>query len=209
MGDELEPAAESELMRDVRWLAGQMHPAALVVCVVRGHGWGTDPGGIEYIDSDGGGRAGTGGHGEVELYFDDSVGTARRASRAEYLGVLADLCLERGYPDEHDVIRAVLADASHAATHPAADRARARARCARLAELLVTHGWERRGDELHHVASGSMKNTASWDDHVEAMRAELVDGAKRYGANAQPAWLAYQASMVAAIDALLADESRK
>ena len=81
MGDE----QESDVLRDVRMLAGQMHPAELVVCVVRGHGWGTDPGGVDYIDSDGGGRAGTGGHGEVELYFDDSADTTRRVSRADYL----------------------------------------------------------------------------------------------------------------------------
>lgn len=207
MGDEIEE--ESEVLRDVRWLAGQMHPAELVVCVVRGHGWGTDPGGVDYIDSDGGGRAGTGGHGEVELYFDDSADKAKRVSRAEYLGALADVCLERGYPDEHDVIRAVLADASYAATHPAADLARAAARCARLAVLLESHGWERRGDEVWHVASGSMVNTTSWDDHIEALRAELEDGARKAGASARPEWLGYQRSMMAAIDALLAEESRR
>jgi hypothetical protein len=206
MGDEQEP--ESELLRDVRWLAGKMHPAALMVCVVRGHGWGTDPGGVDYIDSDAGGRAGTGGHGEVELYFDDSAGTTRRVSRAEYLGVLADLCLERGYPEEHDVIRAILADAAHATTHPAADLARAAARCARLAELLQLHGWERRGDELHHPPSGSMQNTAAWNDHVEALRAALVDDA-RTAAAARPEWESYHRSMMAAIDALLAEEARR
>ena len=195
MGDDTQEQ-ESEVMRDVRWLAGQMHPAELVVCVVRGHGWGTDPGGVDFNDD-----------GDVELYFDDSAGRTRTVSRAEYLGALADFCMECGYPDEHDIIRAVLADPAHAAEHPAADVVRAAARCARLASLLESHGWERRGDELHHPPSGSMMNTTSWDDHIEAVRAELESSAKKAGANAQPAWLAYQRSMLAAIDTLLAEEA--
>ncbi|HUQ07306.1 MAG TPA: hypothetical protein VM261_32665 [Kofleriaceae bacterium] len=209
MGDQGDTGDEPELLRDVRWLSSQMHPAELVVCVVRGHGWGCDPGGVAYIDSDRGGRAGTGGHGEVELYFDDSVDTTKRVSRAEYLGALADVCMERGFPEEHDVIRAVLADSSHAATHPAADVARAVARCARLAELLEAHGWERRGDEIHHEASGVVRSTTRWDDHVEALRAELETQARAAGAAARPEWLAYQRSMMAAIDALLAEEQGK
>jgi hypothetical protein len=206
MGDQGDTDEEPELLRDVRLLSSQMHPAELVVCVVRGHGWGRDPGGVDYIDSDRGGRAGTGGHGEVELYFDDSVDTTKRVSRAEYLGALADVCLERGFPEEHDVIRAVLADSSHAATHPAADVGRAAARCARLAELLEASGWERRGDELHHAESGSVRSTTMWDDHIEALRAELETEAQRAGAGARPEWQAYHRSMMAAIDALLAEE---
>jgi hypothetical protein len=198
---------EPELLRDVRWLSSQMHPAELVVCVVRGHGWGTDPGGVDYIDSDRGGRAGTGGHGEVELYFDDSVDTTKRVSRADFLGVLADVCLERGFPEEHDVIRAVLADSTHAATHPAADVARASARCARLTELLEAQGWERRGHEIHHEPSGHTRNTTMWDDHIEALRAELETQFAAAGTAAQPEWLAYHRSMMAAIDALLAEEA--
>ena len=212
MGDQGDTGAaghvdeEPELLRDVRSLSSQMHPAELVVCVVRGHGWGCDPGGVDYIESDGGGRAGTGGHGEVELYFDDRLDTVKRVSRAEYLGALADVCLERGYPEEHDVIRAVLADSSHAATHPAADVARAAARCARLAALLEAGGWERIGDELHHAASGAIRNTTGWNDHVEALRAELEADAKRADAATRPEWQAYQRSMMAALDALLAEE---
>jgi hypothetical protein len=44
-------------------------------------------------------------------------------------------------------------------------------------------------------------------DHVEALRAELVSSAAKAGASARPEWLAYQRSMLAAIDALLAEEA--
>ena len=193
MGDELRE--EPDVVHGVRLLAEQMHPAELVVSVVRGVGWGTDPGGVIFLE-DGG----------VELYFDDGADSSLRVTRAELLGALADVCMERGYPDEHDMIRAVLADPAHATVHPAHDVARARARCARLGELLEAHGWERRGDELHHAASGSGWSTAPRADHVEALRAALVDDARRAGASATAPWLAYQRAMLAAIDALLAEE---
>jgi hypothetical protein len=188
---------EDDVLRDLRVLASQMHPAELMVCVVRGHGWGCDPGGVDY-----------GEDGDILLFFDDGADTTRTIPRARYLGALADVCMERGYPDEHDVIRAVLADPSHATEHPAANLADALARCARLAALLEQHGWERRGDELHHPASGSMRNTTAWDDYIEALRSELIADELRAGANARPEWQSYHRSMMAAIDALLAEERR-
>jgi hypothetical protein len=129
-GDE----AESDVLRDVRWLAGQMHPAELVVCVVRGHGWGTDPGGADYAEDD---------SGEVELYFDDGADTTKRVPRAAYLGALAEVCLERGFADT-TTSRRCAPSWSAARRRPARVRGRSGSRTSARCWRRSTHCWRRK-----------------------------------------------------------------